>query len=287
MPFRASFYEHFGFGNAEQRVEWTVPLALFPRGDFTGVRFLDDPADRAALLAARRIECERGQCDVETTPQSQAMWMEDYWVNGNTFVIERAGGLVGFVHLVDERGPEMATVVVEDWGVDSHATLLVLLRFLASLRDQFSNARLTLPAHVPLNRLLRESQVPHRQVDHVVAAVRPYTRMQMRVLDHKAVLEAMSWPAHVSGRCSVAVRECEQTTSTLTIEVDAGRATVSARPAEADVDCTDVLWASIVSGDLSAREASGWGLIRARSEQAIDLLEALRVGPAPFCQEYF
>src|SRR5829696_6854310 len=32
MPFRASFYEHFGYGVVENRVEWTVPLALLPSG---------------------------------------------------------------------------------------------------------------------------------------------------------------------------------------------------------------------------------------------------------------
>ena len=41
MPFRASFYEHFGYGLAELRHEWTVPLSIFPTGDFAGFRFAE------------------------------------------------------------------------------------------------------------------------------------------------------------------------------------------------------------------------------------------------------
>src|SRR5205085_8545203 len=39
MPFRASYYEHFGYGFAERRTEWTVPLSILPAGDFAGIRF--------------------------------------------------------------------------------------------------------------------------------------------------------------------------------------------------------------------------------------------------------
>src|SRR5688500_16356890 len=34
MPFRGSFYEHFGYGFVERRAEWTVPMAVFPKGGF-------------------------------------------------------------------------------------------------------------------------------------------------------------------------------------------------------------------------------------------------------------
>src|SRR3954452_14697753 len=35
MPFRASFYSHFGYGLAERRTEWVVPLFVLPHGDFS------------------------------------------------------------------------------------------------------------------------------------------------------------------------------------------------------------------------------------------------------------
>src|SRR5690606_4065439 len=30
MPFRASYYEHFGYGVVERRNDWTIPLSLLP-----------------------------------------------------------------------------------------------------------------------------------------------------------------------------------------------------------------------------------------------------------------
>src|SRR5262249_41634349 len=40
MPFRASFYEHFGYGVVERRNEWTIPLGILPKGDCQGVRLM-------------------------------------------------------------------------------------------------------------------------------------------------------------------------------------------------------------------------------------------------------
>ena len=64
MPFRASYYDHFGYGVAERRCEWTVPLAILPDGDFPGVRLYED-RDRAALEQCRQRACQRGQADIE------------------------------------------------------------------------------------------------------------------------------------------------------------------------------------------------------------------------------
>ena len=45
------------------------------------------------------------------------------------------------------------------------------------------------PADLPLNWLLKERQVPHRLVNHPTAEIRPYTRMQARVLDHARLID--------------------------------------------------------------------------------------------------
>ena len=85
--------------------------------------------------------------------------------------------------------------------------LLRLLHFFASLRDQYAAAVLPLPADVPLNRLLRETQLPHRPVNHATAECRPYTRMQVRVLDSKRLIESMRLPPQFRGAASVVVHE--------------------------------------------------------------------------------
>jgi predicted acetyltransferase len=286
MPFRASFYEHFGYGNAEKRVEWTVPLPILPRGDFSGYRFYED-ADLPAIRAARQREYEAGQCDIESTAAAFEYWMR-LWPEGMVVVDQSgAGACSGYIYFTEDRTTPAATVVVQDWCADGPDAIGRMLCFLGSLKDQYSQVRITLPGDLPLNRLLRESQIPHRQVDHPVAQARPFTRMQIRILDHRATLEAMKLPVDVSGRINVDVGECEKTVSRLSMDIDRGRITVRPGSSDADVQCSDVLWASMISGDLPASIARGHGLIRCNNPAKLPLLDAFAAGPQPYCQEYF
>ena len=66
MPFRASFYERFGYGIVERRTDWTIPLSVMPTIDTPGLRYATD-ADRLAIAALRQRFVEHGQCDIETT----------------------------------------------------------------------------------------------------------------------------------------------------------------------------------------------------------------------------
>jgi predicted acetyltransferase len=285
MPFRASFYEHFGYGNAEQRVEWTVPMGLLPKGDSAGWRFCRDD-DAAALLAARQREVTIGHCDVETSPQALAHWMT-YWPEGMVYVRESSPGVLeSQVIVTDDRDTTAGTMVVNDWLADSPAAFQRLLGFLGTLKDQYTRLRITLPGDLPLNRLLRESQIPHRQVDHPFATARPFTRMQIRVLDHKRAIEPMKLPLETRGRVHVAVRESEGTVSRFSLEIADGRATVTPTLATPDLECTDVAWASLISGDLPARTAAMLGVVTA-NRAAVQVLGGFSVGPVPFCQEYW
>ena len=287
MPFRVSFYEHFGYGNAERRTEWTVPLSILPKGDFDGYRFYE-AADDTKLLELRDREAKNGQCDIETDAAALANYQRE-WANGFGFVDQpvKGGPIEGWVRIVEDRNPQAATAVIDDWSASSPAAFRRMLHFLASLKDQYSVARITLPGDLPLNRLLRESQMPHRQVDHLVSNARPYTRMQLRVLDHKRLLEAMKLPATMAGKLNLAIKECEGTTMRLTLDFDGGRCKVGSASGDADATMTDVMWASIVTGDLSASATRPFGLIECRSDAAMALLEGFAVGPTPFCQEYF
>jgi hypothetical protein len=138
-----------------------------------------------------------------------------------------------------------------------------------------------------MNRLLRESQIPHRQVDHAVPTMRPYTRMQIRVLDHEKLLGAMKLHSARRGACTVAIRETEGSVTRLALDLADRRIAVTPAAGDCDIEMTDVLWASVVSGDLRASQAHRWNLLRATSPAAIDLLDAFAEGPMPWCQEYF
>jgi predicted acetyltransferase len=286
MPFRASYYEHFGYGLAERRCEWTVPLSIIPRSDYAGFRFYD--GNLAPLHATRVIEQQAGQCEIETDLPTLSMWSQN-WSDGMVVVDQpRPDGPVhSWAFLVEHRDDHLGTLEVNDWCADSIESLGRLVAFLGTLKDQYTQARITVAADIPVNRWLKETQIPHRQVDHPFATARPFTRMQIRILDHKAVLEAMHFPPGVHGAIRVGVKETEGQVTRFSLDIDEGRASV--KPVEGDVDLltTDVLWASLVSGDLPARTAALMGRIAVADLRKLDLLQSFSAGPAPYCQDYF
>ncbi len=287
MPFRASYYEHFGYGVVERRCDWTVPLAVLPTGDFEGLRFMK-PEDLPLVSACRQRSVVRGQCDIQRTPQGWALaakaWPQGYCVVDRP---DPTGPVQSWMFITEVKHDGKTQIRVADAAYDSPAALLRQLHFLASLRDQYSAALLVLPVDLRLNWLLKETQLPHRPVEHAAAKMSPHTRMQIRILDHARFLEAVTLPLDVQGRVTVAVAECEGTISSFQIKLDARRARVTPATCSADVECTDRVWAAIASGDLPASAAAAHGLIQATDSEALKVLDALAIGPAPFCNEYF
>jgi predicted acetyltransferase len=286
MPFRASFYEHFGYGLVERRNEWTLPMAVLPHGSWEGLRFYR-PDDLAALAAFRQRIVEQGQCDIERSTEA---WTAALLKTGNGFFLvdrsESTGPIRGYLWIEHESiGTRDYLRIVQNNYADTEA-LKRQLHFLASLRDQYFAVIGAFPADLPLNLLLRESQLPHRHVNHETAELRPHTRMQLRILDHKRFLESLRLPGDFPGKTVVAVQESEGTKSTFAVDIAAGKATVS--PAQsADFTCTDRVWAAIACGDLAATQAIKMGLAQSETDQAARALDCLSSGPLPFCTEYF
>jgi predicted acetyltransferase len=288
MPFRASFYEHFGYGLVERRCEWTVPLSILPHGDFEGIGFYREQ-DFPELVRFRQRTVERGQCDIE---RPQDVWR--YWLKlrseSGFVVVDRsgAGGAIhGYLHFEHQQAGTKDVLRVMQMSYEDPPALRRQLHFLASLRDQYLSAAMILPASLPLNRLLREPQLPHRNVNHAHAEARQDTRMQVRVLDHRRFLEAMRLPQHYHGKVVVSVRESEGHESRFAIEFAEGHAAVSVSSAAAEFTCPDHVWAAVACGDLRAAEAVQLGLASAESSEAASVLDALGDGPRPFSQEYF
>ncbi len=285
MPFRASFYEHFGYGLAETRHEWTVPLPILPAGDFNGLRYYRD-TDLPALEACRQRICERGQCDIEVHPGGVSLHL-DHVQNG--FLIVDApgssGDIRGYIAIADEMqgSHRYARARCNYESIDG---LIRQLHFLGSLKDQYTAAIVTLPTDVPLNWLLRESQIPHRPVDHPTAAIKPMTRMQIRILDHRKLLESMRLPESTRGETAIAIHEADDTVTRLLVTIEDGFVRVRASESTPEFECTDRVWASVVSGHLPATQAVQCGLAKGDDASA-KLLSAFATGPAPFCYEYF
>ena len=292
MPFRASFYEHFGYGLVERRSDWTIPLSIVPPADCAGWR-LATPEDRSAQADQWQSAIAAGQCEVERSP---ARWKHRLpsEEEGMVFIDrpnptgpESTHPVRAYAFITQENISGCNNLKVNDWSADSPETFASLLAFLSTMRDQFSTLTITTPADLPLGLLLREPQLPHRLVDHPAAEMHTITRMQLRILDHRKFLESLHLPPSVRGRVTVAIKETEGSLSRFTIEFEAGRAHVTPSTGSADFECLDRHWASIATGDLLATQAVRWNAARQSTPNAAAILDALSTGPLPFCREYF
>jgi predicted acetyltransferase len=288
MPFRGSFYEHFGYGIVERQNIWTVPLSLLPSGDTDGFRYAE-AGDIDAMAACRVRQTQIGQCDVDGGVTGIRYWLKELEDYGFTFVDrpDPKGPVRAFVTVGLLMDGDSSIAVVDEPAYDSMDSLVRLLAFLSTFKDQYSFARLILPADLNLNWLLKERQMPHRRVDHPFASCKTISRMQIRILDHKTFLEAMTWPAATKGKAIVAVKECEGHESRFVIEVSGGKASVTVSDASPQVTLLDSVWAGVVSGALPAPEAKAMRLLESTDDAAIQLLAACAEGPAPFSWEYF
>ncbi|MEL7239810.1 MAG: hypothetical protein AAGK78_13210, partial [Planctomycetota bacterium] len=161
-----------------------------------------------------------------------------------------------------------------------------ILAFVGTMRDQYAFLRVRMGPDVPLHLMLTETQLPHRGVVHPHASAEMVARMQVRVLDSRRVLEAMTWPdANVRGEAVVAVHEPEGEVTTLKLSVEAGQCSAAPSNATPTFSCDAKTWASILFGEVPA----GWAITHGLAEGADDqtLLNTLATGPKAFCREVF
>ncbi|HEX8522353.1 MAG TPA: GNAT family N-acetyltransferase [Tepidisphaeraceae bacterium] len=287
MPFRGSYYEHFGYGFVERRAEWKIPLELIPRGDFSTIRMYRD-SDFDELVACRNRIAKAGQCDIERSPE---MWRFYLKQEHGFLVVDRDGDgpVRGWMNFDNQHADGLDTVrAYFDTGYEDPDGLKRLLHFLGSLKDQYRFASIQLPAGERVNLLLNEKQMTHRaSKNHPNAEVRNYNRMQVRILDHKKFLESLEWPFFEPRKNVVAVHEPEGTVSKFQVEVVERKCSVTPTHADADLECDASTWAMIACGDLSHSEAADMGLAKLKPDsRTFALLTWLGVG-TPYCREYF
>lgn len=288
MPFRASFYEHFGYGVVERRCEWTVPLSVLPTGDFDGVQFYHEK-DLPDLMKFRQRTVERGQCDIERREAAWRHWLKARAENGFVFIDRphASGPVQGYLAFEHKQVETHDYLRVMQMSYEDLPALRRQLHFLASLRDQYLAAIMLLPADLPLNWMLRETQLPHRLVNHAHAEARLDTRMQLRVLDHKRFLAALHLPQDVRGRMVVGISESEGHESRFAMDIADGHAIATDCNETINFTCSDRVWAAIACGDLEATRAVELGLASAMDLRHAELLNVLAKGPPPFSHEYF
>ncbi len=287
MPFRASFYEHFGYGIVERRHQWFVPLSILPSGSSHGIRYFDSTTDLTSLQKCRQQQVEAGQCDIETSEQSWPNYLRDF-ENGFAYVDGDSVSANGWMLAVEEKVDGQRCLRISEQGYCSPDALHRQLHFLSGLKDQFVGVILTLPTDLMLNHVLKETQLPHRPVAHATARASLQTRMQVRILDHVKFFEGQNFPSHLRSQAVVAINESEGTISKLRLTLDEGRVSAMRSDATADFECSDATWASIICGESHATMALQAGIATCSDDRVIELLDALsRSGTAPFCREYF
>lgn len=277
MPFRASYYEHFGYGLVERQAQWSIPVGLLPTGD--AGNFAPYTTDHfPALVQLRQRIATTGHCDVER-PEGEWRRIITRAEAGFLFV-DPAGA---WVWLNTEFDAGVAVGRIIDWGAVDTDAFVRILRLLGSLKDQYARFILLTQADFPVNRLLRESQVPHRPVAHSTASLTVCTRMQMRILDHKRFLETLPWPTTAKGEAVLSIRESEGHESRLALRVEAGRAEAKATTMSPTFTTHDKTYAGIITGDMPASTALRFGL----AEGTPDLLDTLATGPKPYTYDGF
>jgi predicted acetyltransferase len=288
MPFRGSYYEHFGYGFVERRHEWTLPMGVLPNGDFDDIRFYK-PADFDDLVRFKLELTRRTHGDIERTPAEWERNLNVVAPHGHVVVDRAPGGPIrgyAYIEHVHNNGPD--TVKVVQALYEDIPALRRLLHFFRSLRDQYSDVRIILPADLRLNLLLAETQLTHRaNRNHPTPEARAFNRMQVRVLDHAKLLAAMKLPTDAAGTVVVGIHDVEGTTTKFAIEISDGRAMARPTNASAQVELPDRVWAPVVFGDLPASEAHRLGLLMTTDPRALAVLDIFARGPAPYCHEYF
>jgi predicted N-acetyltransferase YhbS len=293
MPFRASYYETFGYGLCERRALWTIPTILLPKGETSSFRFIepddDESLDKMADARQRQMTHPRlGHGDVwfpSSPQQGIEHWRDHYRESGYLFAdVADDGSFHGWLGTVPVYRDGRAGLQVQHMIFDTPAGFMRQLHFLATLKDQYGLIELATPVDRPIHLLLKETQLPHRGVEHPHATFKVAARNQVRVLDHERVLTEPAWPvAEREGSMVVQINEPEDHTVKLKLDVADGRCEARSVEASPDFTCDAKTWASIVLGELNAN----WAVDHALADGDAGLLSDFMAGPLPFCREYF
>lgn len=286
MPFRVSFYEHFGFGLVERHHVWSVPTSLLPSDPDARWRY-GSKSDVPAMLACRAQQVQNGACDVETDEPALAEWFASLTDDTQFFVDDRQGRIVAYTWLrtIAEGEQTIVQLAQPAWG--SMDGLHSVLSLLGSLKDQYAIARLALPTDLPVNWLLRERQIPHRRVEHLAPKCTVLSRMQVNVIDPVEFLQGQSLSRAVKQSVVVEVTNYRQEKQKFSLDFSAGIIDAKPSDASADLQTSDVTFSSIACGELRASTARMLGLIDLADPGKLSSLDVLADGPAPFCYEYF
>lgn len=152
--------------------------------------------------------------------------------------------------------------------------------FMADHGTQCGEVVFRTPADAPVNLLLR---------DPLRVEVEPY--FMLRLLDVATALSQFPYPVQVEGRLSIALSDdwLDHNQATFELEVSEGRGVCRRLPPghAADLACNVRTLTAIYTRYLRARTAAAFGLLDVDNRPALNLLDRLFSGLAPFSSDMF
>src|SRR5688500_15145743 len=152
VPFRASYYEHFGYGLVERRANWEIPTALLPSGETEGFELLEpgDEAAEQAIADCRARQMARGHGDVSFPAYDRLGGFQGAIAgireDGYCFVRRRADGSASAFVMTEPHGDRGNRGLHCNYaGYDVAEGLRAILRMLGTMRDQYRRILIATP----------------------------------------------------------------------------------------------------------------------------------------------
>ena len=271
MPFRGSFYEKFGYGFVERRAEWTMPMAVLPKGDFG-----DDCASTSGRFRrARPLQAAPHRAHARRHRAVAGALEAVHRRRGRRPRRRRAHAVGDGPDAVVSMATCRRTIAHDSSRPQGHAVTLSRRSALRRRRRPRASARLPRqPArpvrdvddHAPgrpaaelaagrdADDAPRQPQSPDRRgpAVHADAGARARPREAARG-------DEAAGATRCGRRCVVAIREVEGDVTKLAIEIADGRAAATPTDASADVEMPDRVWATVAFGDLPGDARGGAG----------------------------
>jgi predicted acetyltransferase len=236
-PFRTSFYQRLGYGQAGEALQYQIAPAMLPDArEREAVELLENRTARAEALALYNAwartqtgQLERGERVWASVTTSRAAPVDRVLAGYRG----AAGGLEGYVLAVyrSDLPPESRRIEVDDIVWTTTAARRGLYGWLASLSDQWREVLIrALPSH-RLGDWIREPRLPHGAAPHWRLWAPGATLLMgpmFRLLDVRAAWEGRrveTGPA-LAVRLDIDDPQIEENGGAWTLSFDAGRTSI-------------------------------------------------------------
>jgi predicted acetyltransferase len=284
FPFKASFYQQFGWATFEEHKVYSGAPEIF--GSFRRQRqggFEPAGDQQIAELDAIYREALRGRFG--PIVRDERWWRREVLntEKGDTYSYiwrdEDGKGRSYICYRWEKRPAGLAMICREAVAMDPVARAQ-LFGFMADHDAQCREVVFRAAADAPVQALMP---------DRLGCEVKPY--FMLRLLDVARALSAYRAPAGCDGRLTIAIADNWMAHNQGAYELEIEGGTIACRrlpgSSEAGLSCDVRVLTQMYTRYLRPRSAAAFGLLDVRDRAALALLERLFAGLAPFCSDHF